>query len=301
MASWQPATQPWRKPSADVLKKILSGTSSQFHILAVLHCSAEDYDSMVPSICDQLNKEGIGSTDTLASTEKRQAVKRIANALLDHHDHYEMLHWAISQGEDKDNVVAALCAAIRNVHAASKRRSKRIKSEPQEESASVFAPSSQAGSSRPPSTTPSKTSVKTDKAPLLQSPVKTAFEHTTTSRQQPSSYIVKLTMPDASGVKPGFTYIIAIPRALSDDAKYQHMRDEIRKRSTTEGQEFVLGELQSDGSACICDDPASFAALLDDYDTKDNKMNLAAMYTYGLRSGEFKPPTVDSDRGIITH
>lgn len=300
MAPWQPETQPWRKPTSDVLKKINSGTASQTHVLAVLHCSTADYDSMVPFITDQLSKEGIQSTDTLGSTARRQTTKKIAMKLLNDPDHDEKLHWAIHQGEEEEVVVNALCAAIRGVHTASKRRTKRIKSEPQEESASTFAPSSQAGSPHPSSTSPSKTQIKRE-ASSLQSPVKTESEHTTTSRQQLGSSLVKLTIPGNTQDDLGLKHIIAISRALTDEEKYRRIQDEIRRKLPNPAQAFMLAEYQSDGSKCICDDPTTFAALLDEHDLNGSKMSLVPLYTYSTRSGQFKPPPVDSNLGTITY
>lgn len=287
MAPWIPAASPWRKPTDDTMARITKGTATKNHITMVLHCSDKDCMSMAPWIEKRLTENDIPAAASLGSDARRQQISDIAKELYDDPQFSEMLHWTVRHGSETQDVVErTLGCHIRNVHNARKRRGNRGKSEPSNpakvESAneelplSQASPAIQATGSKPPHT-------------LSSSPTKST--NSTYDQPQKRREVIIVTLPTNSRTVDvsrhgGDIYYVSIGKEQSSEDKFNEFRERVRDLIKNNDQNFLVSETNVDGNECICQDAATFEALLFEKASTEKKLKLNVIYLQPPRSSK---------------
>jgi len=277
MTAWQPATQPWRRPPPDVINKLQKGTPTRRDITDLLHCSFNDYDSMIGEIERLLNLHGINENSTIATTSEKQKALQIIAQLKTNSQFIPFLTWAVGQGEDQNNVDLAILGAIHTVHNNRKRREKRR----QQKEKTVQSPAIDS----PPSSQENVTSkANTEAKPLLLQP----------SQDDEESYKVHVRIRDQQ-------YGILLARTLSAEEKYQMLRADCEKRLADTGSlEEVTGFIELDGSGdeTVFDTSKYLEYLLKAAEKRDQKVKLIAKFgeTKRRKFGQITTDMVEADQ-----
>lgn len=277
MTAWQPATQPWRRPAPDVISKLQKGTPTRRDITDLLHCSINDYDSMIGEIERLLNTHGIDENSTIAATSEKQKALQIIAQLKTNSQFIPFLTWAVGQGEDQKNVDLAILGAIHAVHNNRKKREKRR----QQKERAVQSPAVDP----PPSSQENVTSKANKEAkPLLLQP----------PQDEEENYKVHVRIGDQQ-------YGILLARTLSAEEKYQMLRADCEKRLADTGSlEEVTGfiELDDSGDETVFDTSKYLEHLLKAAEKKDQKVKLIAKFgkTKRRKFGQITTDMAEADQ-----